>query len=64
MRRTTTLVVGTSFLTLSIGMSIYALYQNQRAGSQVSKRLIAFHVCLPCTTTHSILDHGVSAKSR
>lgn len=36
MRRTSTLLVGASFLTLSIGMSIYALYQNQEATSEVS----------------------------
>eukprot|EP00903_Cladosiphon_okamuranus_P006559 g6407.t1 len=33
-RRTATFLIGASFLTLSIGMSIYALYQNQRAESQ------------------------------
>ncbi|CAM9344276.1 unnamed protein product, partial [Hapterophycus canaliculatus] len=35
-RRTSTLFVGASFLTLSIGMSIYALYQNQEAESEAS----------------------------
>lgn len=38
-RRTATLLIGTSFLTLSIGMSIYALYQNQQAESEVSSSL-------------------------
>ncbi|CAN0060267.1 unnamed protein product, partial [Scytosiphon promiscuus] len=33
-RRTSTLLVGASFLTLSIGMSIYALYQSQEAESE------------------------------
>ncbi|CAN0127277.1 unnamed protein product [Ectocarpus sp. 6 AP-2014] len=33
-RRTATLLIGTSFITLSIGMSIYALYQNQQAESE------------------------------
>ena len=36
-RRSATLVVGASFVTLSIAMSIYALYQNQKAESAVSE---------------------------
>lgn len=36
-RRSFTFLVGASFLTLSITMSILALYQNQQAESEVSK---------------------------